>query len=59
MRQPGAKFGEFHSLFQIMTRDKLDIVGNENGVLTFNKSKSGSIKTLDKWFEAFHVFSAV
>lgn len=53
------QFVEFHSLFQNNETDKLELVDSGNGVLTCKKSKSGSIKTVDKWFEAFHVFVAI
>lgn len=53
------QFVEFHSLFQNNETDKLELVDNGSGVLTCKRSKSGSIKTVDKWFEAFHVFVAI
>lgn len=53
------QFVEFHCLFQNNETDKLELVDNGNGVLMCKKSKSGTIKTVDKWFEAFHVFVAI
>ena len=50
---------EFHSLFRINETDKLELADMGNGVLTCKKSKSGSIRTPDKWFEALHVFVAI
>lgn len=53
------QFIEFSSLFQNHDSDKLELVNDGNGVLTCKKAKSGSIKTVDKWFEAFHIFTSI
>ena len=53
------QFIEFKSLLQNNESEKIEIVEDSHGVLTCKKTKSGSIKTVDSWFETFRNFTAI
>ena len=38
---------------------KIELMDNGVGLLTCKKTNSGSIRTFEKWLEAFHIFVAI
>ena len=53
------QFIDLNVLLPNNRQEKIELVDNGDGVLTFKKSNSGKIRTIDRWLEAFHIFVAI
>ena len=53
---------QFVDLYQLLPNkkgQKIELMDNGDGLLTCKKTNSGSIRTFEKWLEAFHIFVAI
>ena len=53
------QFVELNSLLTTKRKERIELVDNGDGVIRCKKSNTGSITSIDKWLEAFHVFVAI
>ena len=53
------QFVELNSLLPTKRKERIELVDNGDGVIRCKKSNTGSITSIDKWLEAFHVFVAI
>ena len=53
------QFVELSSLLPSKQNERIELVDNGDGVIRCKKANTGSITTIDKWLEAFHVFVAI
>lgn len=53
------QYVDFAVLLQDRDVDKLELTESDSGTLMFRKSAPAQIKTMDRWFRAFHVFAGV
>ena len=53
------QYVELHGLLSPKKNEKIEFVDNGDGVLTCKKSNSNTIKSFDRWLEAFHTFVAI
>ncbi|MES9882802.1 MAG: hypothetical protein ABW185_18190, partial [Sedimenticola sp.] len=53
------QFVEFHTLISNSDKERIEFVESTNGTLVCKRSPQGSIRTMDQWFRAFHVFVAI
>ena len=50
---------ELYTLLPLQKKEKIELIENGDGLLTCQKTNSGSIQTIDHWIEAFHIFVAI
>ena len=53
------QYVELHGLLSQKKNEKIEFVDNGDGVLICKKSNSNTIKSFDRWLEAFHTFVAI
>lgn len=53
------QFVELQCLLPSKKNEKFEVVDNGDGFMKLKKSNSGSIKSFDRWLEAFHTFVAI